>query len=458
MPRTEAGLTLCFLTQDFLDEHWNWTDDEKNHLGDITAMSSIICAKIESSCPNVKVSECYAIRHDADSKDVWDEVTLSLKTTYKTNHMHMLLTFSGGKPTLSQVASAVGLESSYVEPPKSGRYSKDNKLAYLIHAKDKDKHQYSPGEVITYRGESYMSIYMTRKDAWEKSKAKKNSQEASENIDWLLAQILTGKLTKSQIMLTDEYYATYAAYSIKCDAAFSTYGQRKAYQAIQAMERGDFNISVYYITGKSGSGKSYFTDLFVNGLISYVHEHHGITWQKCTVASNNPLDDWDGEEVLIMDDLRGMAMSASDWLKLLDPDRANRAGTRYRNKYVVPRVIVINAERDVVEFFYFLKNIGGGDRSEAMDQFIRRIMNRVYVIHDTITDTRSITIDSVEKLPKGQEHIEQLTVRDGKHGPLENINISLTYAFKHDKALENLSFNDAITYLIDATMSKNHKL
>lgn len=457
MARTEAGLTLCFLTQDFLAEHWDWSDDEKKQLGDIKAMSSIICDKIEKSCPNVKVSDCYAIKHDKDYKEVWDEVTLSLKKVYKSNHMHMLVVFSGGKPTLSQVASAVGLETSFIEPPKSGRYSKDNKLAYLIHAKDKEKHQYKPSEVVTYRGESYMSIYMTRKDAWEKSRAKKNSQNASESIDWLLEQILNGKITKSQIFLTDSYYATYAAYSIKCDAAFSTYGQRKAYQAIQAMENGEFTTVVLYITGKSGSGKSYFTDYFVNNLISNVYKHQGVMWQKCVVAASNPLDDWDGEEILVMDDLRGIAMGASDWLKLLDPDRAGRAGTRYRNKFVVPRVIIINAEKDVFEFFYFLKNIGGGDRSEAMDQFIRRIMNRVCVIYDASTDTRSVTIEGVEKLPVGQEQTRQLVVRNDNNGQRELATMTLSYAFRHEKALENLSIDDAVDYLTGVTMSKNHK-
>lgn len=456
MARTEASLSMAFITQDFLPEHWDWTDVEKQSLSDIKAMSDIICKRIESAHPDTKVTDCHAIKHDKDYKQIWDETTLSLTKVYKTNHIHMLLTFSGNKLTLTQISKAVGLDLSYIEPPKSGRYAKDNKLAYLIHAKEKEKHHYSPSEVYTHRGESYMGIYMTRKDAWEKSKAKKNSKEASENIDWLLEQILTGKLTKSQIMLTDEYYATYAAYSIKCDAAFNTYGQRKAYQAIRAMEQGEFNVSVFYITGKSGAGKSFFTDMLVDGLINYVRDKHGVMWQKCTVASNNPLDDWDGEEILVMDDLRGMAMGASDWLKLLDPDRANRAGTRYKNKFVIPRVIVINAEKDVIDFFFYLKNIGGGDRSEAMDQFIRRIMNRVCVFHDVVSNARLANIDSVEK-SKYPFHTKLATDKVDAWGKPITISLTLNYEFTSNPSLKNLSFDDAIKYLVDETMKKNHK-
>ena len=44
------------------------------------------------------------------------------------------------------------------------------------------------------------------------------------------------------------------------------------------------------------------------------------------------------------------------------------------------RVIVINSEKDVLEFFYYLKGNGGGDaKAEALDQFFRRILARVKV-------------------------------------------------------------------------------
>ncbi len=35
-------------------------------------------------------------------------------------------------------------------------------------------------------------------------------------------------------------------------------------------------------------------------------------------ASSNPFDEYLGEEIIKMD-LRGMAMTASDWLQLMDP-------------------------------------------------------------------------------------------------------------------------------------------
>lgn len=451
--KSEAGLAMCMLTQDFLPEHWAWDVTEKQSLGNIAAMCQIIENRLKAKYGNVTVSECYAIRHDKDLKMVWNEATLQMMEVYKTNHIHVFLSFTGDKLVLSEIAVAVGLAPEFVEKPKAGRWSKDNMLAYLIHAKDEDKHQYSPKEVYTHKGESYMGIYMTRKEAWEKGKAKKQKAKASEDIDWLLKQILTGKITRSEIMLTDAYYATYAEYSSKCDAAFETYGQRKAYMAIRAMENKEFEIAVFYITGKSGAGKSFFTDMFVNALINRVYSDTGEMWQKCSVASSNPLDDWQGEEILVMDDLRGMAMTASDWLKLLDPERANRAGTRYKNRFVIPRVVVINAEKDVVDFFYFLKGIGGGNRSEAMDQFIRRIMSRVYVVQDPTTQKRLASVNDTMQLPNGQS-VSAWVMDDGE----AVANVQVRYAFRADPAHENMTFDDAVDYMVEKTMGKNKKI
>lgn len=74
-----------------------------------------------------------------------------------------------------------------------------------------------------------------------------------------------------------------------------------------------------------------------------------------------------------MDDLRGMSMTASDWLKLLDPDRASMMSARYNNKRVASRVIIINSEKDIYQFFYHMKGAANG-LEEAMDQFLRRVI------------------------------------------------------------------------------------
>ena len=73
-----------------------------------------------------------------------------------------------------------------------------------------------------------------------------------------------------------------------------------------------------------------------------------------------------------MDDFRGGEMSASEWLRLLDPYHASPAPARYKNKpAVAPLAIIITSSKSFEEFFWDT----GGKRStdEAMGQFIRRL-------------------------------------------------------------------------------------
>ena len=42
MARKEANLNNILFSQDFLPEHWNWTDVEKAHLGNVAEMGEII--------------------------------------------------------------------------------------------------------------------------------------------------------------------------------------------------------------------------------------------------------------------------------------------------------------------------------------------------------------------------------------------------------------------------------
>ena len=380
MGRKEADLRCCAITQDLLPEHWAWTDDEVKHLKmkNVREIGEIIKSRLEAI--GCELEDFYIILHDKDRHEVWDEVKSEYVLEYKTNHIHAYAKFKAEKgATLSAIATAVGIEPQYIEKAGKGKYGYDNLLSYPTHIKYPDKHQYDPHEVITLCGRKYVDVYMERKTDWEKGRAKIQADKVRADIDWLEEMILTGKVCKNQILLTDEFYNIYARNKRRCDDALDTYFDRKAYKTIQAMENGEFKLSVIFITGRAGSGKSYFTDQLVQAIKQWSLDATGEMWEACGVASSNPFDDYRGEEILVMDDLRGVSLDASAWLKLLDNDRVHRLPARYRNKQRACRVILINSEKDVTEFFYYVKNAGHGNRTEAMDQFFRRIMARVQV-------------------------------------------------------------------------------
>ena len=74
-------------------------------------------------------------------------------------------------------------------------------------------------------------------------------------------------------------------------------------------------INVVFVHGDAGIGKTRFTTDFITEAINAANAH-GERWQVYRAATGNPLDDWRGEEVLLLDDLRASAMDVNDWLTL----------------------------------------------------------------------------------------------------------------------------------------------
>lgn len=363
--------------------------------------------------------------------------------------------------TLPQVAAVIGVEPQYIGKAPAGRYGWDNMLSYAIHAKDAQKYQYDPAEVASGGAVKkddagnpvplwtpYQEIYRDRRYDWEKGRAKKTAKSAADDVDTLEAKILLGEVTRNQVLLTDAYYEIYARNKRRCDDAFDTYIQRKIARTMQAMESGEFRVSVYFVTGKSHSGKSFFTDALAARIRYDAKNQLGQDWSVCSCAASNPFDEYDGSEILVMDDLRGMALTASDWLKLMDPDRISMGSARYRNKRIAARCIIINSEKDVVEFFYYMKGNSGGDRSEAMDQFFRRIIARVvvYRVPDDV-DTRRMMVGHMQEVKPG------LLLKPGADGRSRDDYITVRHDFS--KAPLDLAFDDALDHLSGMVMERN---
>lgn len=390
MARKEAALTAIGLTQQFDGNYWGaLTDTEAAALetarkdgGSIKPLTNCIITRLTAA--GFCVAECHGIKHDADIHMVWSEAERREIPAYKTNHGHWVIKFAQGKGgTLDALAAAIGVEPQYVERPAKGRYAYDNMLSYLCHVKYPDKHQYNTDEVYTAIGTPYSHYVKERWVAWEKARGAVVKKRACEGIDDLEYKILTGQVTKSQIILTDELFEIYSRNRRRCEEALETYGERRAYKTLKALADGDFSMSVFFITGPAGVGKTHFTAKLVDNVIAESVKRFGddARWRVCHSAATNPVDDYRGEEILVMDDVRGFSMTGSDWLKLLDPHYASPNSARYHNKTVACRTIIITSTKEPLEFFYYTRSVAGGrDCSEGMDQFLRRLAALVHVI------------------------------------------------------------------------------
>lgn len=389
MARKSNDLTACMLMQDFEPEHWEHGDpltqaerdalDAAQHQGDIGPLTNCIVERLTAA--GYAVAECYGIIHDQDIRLEWSVTDGREIPAYKTRHGHWVLKFSRGG-TLDKLAAAVGLEPQYVEKPQRGRFAYDNMLAYLVHVKYADKHPYDPAAVYTAAGKPYDDYVKERWGEWLRGRGVIEKKRAIQGIDDLEEKILTGQVTKQQILRTDELFGIYARNKRRCDTVLDAYIERKADQTVRALNAGEFKLTVYFITGPAGAGKTRFAVQLCNRVAHEMAAALGEPqpWRTYSAAASNPMDDYGGEEIMLMDDVRGATMTASDWLKLLDPYNISPLGSRYHNTTPACRVIVITSSKSPLEFFYYCRNMGGGDRSEAMDQFFRRLQSLVQVI------------------------------------------------------------------------------
>lgn len=396
-------LTTFAFTQQLIPDYWVGLSDAEKDVVKLAAvgvnvpdLGTMLMKRFTDA--GLIVTDFYFIVHDRDTRLVWSDAVGAEVIEPKALHVHGVVKCDpkgGGLP--GAIAAAVGVEPQYIEKPQKGRFAYDNMLAYLIHAKYTDKHAYAPEDVVTVVGRHYSIIYEERYPAWLKGRAAVVKKRVAEDVDDLVYKILSGQVTKQQVVLTDSLFEIYAHNSRQCDDAFRIYGTRKAYKAMQALQNGEFKLSVIYVTGKPRSGKSRIAEAMLKSLCENNKTEDGLPWTVYRTAPTNPLDDYAGEEIIYMDDVRGTAMIAEDWLKLLDPYHVSPSSARYRNVTPATRVIIITSYKDPVDFFYYVKNSGGGDRSEALDQFIGRIQSLVRVINEDDFDAPKFALESTTK-------------------------------------------------------------
>lgn len=367
--KKQANLSCVMLVQQLEPEFWiGWNDViiEEAHNGNIRPLIEELVKRFEKD--GCEVNEAHGILHDKDLISIWNQDEMKNIEELKAKHVHILIKFGKGD-TLNSLAVKAGVAPQYLEKAKSGRYGYDNLLSYLVHAKDQDKYQYSPDEVITVSGEDYNSVYNRRMETWVRGRATKEAKATDLSVDYLISEILDGKLTKSQVLLTNEFYKVYALHKRKINDAFDTAGESKSYQTIADLDAGKFKKTVLFIQAESGVGKTVLSKKVISILQNIVLKKMEQRWDYCLTASNNAFDEYNGQDILFLDDIRGDSLSVSDWLKLLDPFTISPISARYHNKMGSAKVIIITSTKTPSEFF----SIAKGNFHEDLGQFFRRI-------------------------------------------------------------------------------------
>ena len=128
-------------------------------------------------------------------------------------------------------------------------------------------------------------------------------------------------------------------------------------------------MEAIFITGKSGCGKTTYAKLYADKL--------GYSYYISS-GSNDVLDGYGGQDCLILDDLRPSCMGLSDLLKMLDNHTSSTVKSRYYNKVLECKLIIITSVLTLEEFF---KNVFT-EQKEPIKQLQRRCKTKIRMEDD----------------------------------------------------------------------------
>lgn len=126
-------------------------------------------------------------------------------------------------------------------------------------------------------------------------------------------------------------------------------------------------MNVIFISGCSGSGKTTYAKMMCdNQNYSYF----------ISSSSNDPFDGYAGQDAIILDDLRGSSFTFADLLKITDNHTGSSVKSRYKNKWLECKLMIITSIMPIEEFY---TNVFESS-SEPLIQFQRRC--QTYIIMD----------------------------------------------------------------------------
>ena len=350
--------TTYIFEQQLKPDFWDWSEDSKKLFLNWEKNKIEIFKEIYERVNLMSESEDLKIALIIHDKDI------SYGTKLVEPHIHGYIEFSN-KKDLNVLALNLGILPQYIESSGRGKYGKVNSKAYLIHAKDKDKYQYPASDVETFGTFDYEAFINQNKEDFENYSATRKREKSEESLDLVLAKVQLGELTYNDVMEDDNLAFLFGNNQQKFRERFNFYGERQAFLRLKSLELGEYQLTVLYIQGESEVGKSTLSREIALQVQSKLNEI-GLRGDIYSASSANPFDDYYGEEILVLDDLRENNMSPSDWLKLFDPLNSARMSARYQNKRVVPRLIIMPVYKSPKLFF-------GEIKEEDLNQFLRRI-------------------------------------------------------------------------------------
>ena len=277
------------------------------------------------------------IVHDADTKE---------DGTLKEPHWHIYLRLKDSTDS-KYIAQAFNVPEQYINRVK-GKWV--DALMYCTHENALEKYQYSEDDVV-----SNFDFHAVK----EKEKAKK-SKDA--RLDEIIDGIDTGQIR--------EYNYTQFI-TMKESVRYERYIKSAFKYRLDRLKGLNRDMECVFISGESGAGKTTYAKKIAEDKNYSVYVSSG---------SNDVLDGYSGEDCIILDDLRPSCMGLSDLLKMLDNNTASTVKSRYKNKVLECRMIIITSVLSLDKFF---SNVFENE-TEPIVQLKRRCQTYIVMHRDTM--------------------------------------------------------------------------
>lgn len=281
-----------------------------------------------------KAIEKYAyILHD---KDVDEEGNA------KRPHWHIICKLKYPQQT-AHIAMWFGVPENFVNKIK-GKWS--DACKYLIHENAKEKYQYPTESVVS--NFDYVD---------EKNK------NFNSRLGEIISGISSGKIRNFNIgdyVLDTEY----VKYKTSIQRAFE-YRRKKVLKGGRMMK-------VFFISGASGVGKTTYAKAIADNLKMSFY---------VAGSTRDPFDGYEGQDCVILDDLRPDEHHISDLLKMMDNHTDSLVSSRYFDKSITEVKIMVITSIQTIEAFY--KNALFSE-PELATQLCRRVFGYICMDKETI--------------------------------------------------------------------------
>lgn len=268
-------------------------------------------------------------------------------------HYHIALHFGGASVDTKQVAEWFQLGyvdkdgneqtgEQFVERVKCKRWS--GVVTYLVHGQDsqKNKYQYPISEV-------HANFNIETEIANEKILGNFEQYSYAQQLQYVNSLPLSEKAQ-----------------------AFSKLRKLWELQCQILTLNTDRQIQVVFITGKGGTGKTYYAKKLLTSQ----------GYDFCvSSSSNDPFQDYMGQKSIILDDMRDTAFEFEDLLKLLDNNTSSSVKSRFSNKVFNGEMIVITSSVPLIFWYKQLQY----NKNDTLQQLYRRISCYVVVTETEIT-------------------------------------------------------------------------